>query len=95
LRYNDLERPVMPDAYGEFEATSLFCPRCRRAVPVRKKLLLVLPTGNRYDYVCEQCGTQVGGKDDHDATVFRQTSAAATAAARRRPPAESRPRPRR
>lgn len=81
------------DAYGEFEASSLFCPRCRRAVPVRKKLLLVLPTGNRYDYVCEQCGTQVGGKDDHDATVFRQTSQAAAAAARQAPPPLGRPRP--
>jgi hypothetical protein len=85
----------MPDAYGEFEAASLYCPRCRRAGPVRKKLLLVLPTGNRYDYVCAQCGTQVGGKDDHDATAFRQTSQAAAAAARRKPPASDRPRPRR
>jgi hypothetical protein len=85
----------MADAYGEFEATSLFCPRCRRAVAVRKKLLLVLPTGNRYDYVCAECGTQVGGKDDHDATAFRQTSAAAVAAARRRPPPPPRRRPRR
>jgi hypothetical protein len=39
----------MSDAYREFEAESLFCARCRRAVPVRKKLLLVLPTGNKYD----------------------------------------------
>jgi hypothetical protein len=82
----------MPDAYGEFEATSLFCPRCRRAMPVRKKLLLVLPTGNQYDYVCEQCGTQIGGKTDNDATAFRQTSRAAAAAVRRRPPPEPPPR---
>jgi hypothetical protein len=75
------------DAYSEFEASSLYCPRCRRAGPVRKKLLLVLPTGNRYDYVCEQCGTPVGAKDDHDGTAFRQTSQAAAAAARRTPPA--------
>ncbi|MGH7267058.1 MAG: hypothetical protein ACREMB_19730 [Candidatus Rokuibacteriota bacterium] len=85
----------MPDAYGEFEASSLFCPRCRRAVPVRKKLLLVLPTGNKYDYVCESCGTPVGGKLDHDPAAFRQTSAAAAAAARRLPPPEPRHRPRR
>lgn len=84
----------MRDAYGEFEASSLFCPRCRRAVAVRKKLLLVLPTGNKYDYVCESCGTPVGGKLDYDPTAFRQTSAAA-AAARRPAPPERRPRPRR
>jgi hypothetical protein len=85
----------MADAYEQFEASSLFCPRCRRAVPVRKKLLLVLPTGNQYDYVCQQCGTPVGGKVDNDATAFRQTSGAAAAAARRAPPPTGRPRPRR
>ena len=46
----------MTDAYREFEAQSLFCPRCRCAVEVRKRLLLVLPTGNKYDYVCSRCG---------------------------------------
>jgi len=78
------------DAYGEFEASSLFCPRCRRAVAVRKKLLLVLPTGTKYDYVCQDCGTQVGGKVDSDATAFRETSRAAVAAARRAPRRERR-----
>lgn len=64
-------------AFREFEAQSLFCPRCRRAVAVRKKLLLVLPTGNHYDYVCQDCGTAVGGKVDRDATAFHETSRAA------------------
>lgn len=77
---------AMTDAYREFEAESLFCATCRRAVPVRKKLLLVLPTGNKYDYVCQQCGTPVGGKVDRDPTAFRETARAATAAARPRPP---------
>jgi len=62
-----------PDAFGEFEATSLYCPRCRRATPTRKKLLLVLPDGNKYDYVCAQCGTAVGGKTDSDTTAFPRT----------------------
>lgn len=86
----------MTDAYREFEAESLFCTRCRRAGPVRKKLLLVLPTGNQYDYVCQECGTPVGGKVDRDPTVFRETSRAAASAARPRPPgAPPTPRPRR
>jgi hypothetical protein len=85
----------MSDAYREFEAESLFCATCRRAVPVRKKLLLVLPTGNKYDYVCQQCGTPVGGKVDRDPTVFRETSRAAATAARPRPPGSGpAPRPR-
>lgn len=60
----------MSDSFQEFEASSLFCARCKRATPVRKKLLLVLPTGNKYDYTCSVCGAQVGGKTDSDATDF-------------------------
>ncbi len=62
------------DSFKDFEATSLFCPRCRRAMPVRKKLLLVLPTGNKYDYTCSECGSPVGGKTDNDATDFYTTA---------------------
>jgi hypothetical protein len=88
---------AMADAYQEFEAARLFCPRCRRPVEVRKKLLLVLPTGVKYDYVCGECGTEVGAKVDADPTAFRETSRAAAQAARRNPPPGAtprRPRPR-
>ncbi len=61
------------DSFGEFEATSLFCPKCRRATPTRRKLLLVLPSGNKYDYVCAECGTATGGKTDNDPTDFYRT----------------------
>ena len=61
------------DSFEEFEATSLFCPRCRRATPARKKLLLVLPSGSKYDYVCAEYGTAVGGKRDTDPTEFHRT----------------------
>ncbi|MBI1735693.1 MAG: hypothetical protein HYR51_11005 [Candidatus Rokubacteria bacterium] len=64
-----------PDSFGEFEATSLFCPRCRRATPARKKLLLVLPGGSKYDYVCSECGTAVGGKTDNDPSEYNRTIA--------------------
>ncbi|HOJ51470.1 MAG TPA: cytoplasmic protein [Syntrophales bacterium] len=50
------------EQYRDFDATELFCPRCRRAVPVRKRLLLVLPEGDKYDYSCVFCGTSVGDK---------------------------------
>jgi hypothetical protein len=49
-------------AYKDFDATELFCPKCHRAVPVRKKLLLVLQEGEKYDYSCIYCGTSVGDK---------------------------------
>ena len=50
--------------YDDFEASQLFCPKCRQAVPVRKRLLLVLPQGEKYDYLCAYCSTPVGEKLD-------------------------------
>ena len=50
------------EQYRDFDATELFCPQCRRAVPVRKRLLLVLSAGDKYDYTCVYCGTSVGDK---------------------------------
>ncbi len=41
-------------------ASLLACPKCRVAVPVRKRLLLVLPSGDKYEYVCPQCGSVCG-----------------------------------
>ena len=31
-----------------------------QAVPVRKRLLLVLPEGDKYEYLCPQCGSTCG-----------------------------------
>jgi hypothetical protein len=50
------------EMYKQFEATSLYCSRCRDAVPVRKKLLLILPEGDEYEYLCARCGSSVGIK---------------------------------
>jgi hypothetical protein len=57
--------------FDQFEASELFCPRCRAAQAVRRHLLLMLPTGNRYEYRCSVCGTPVGSKDDNDASEFQ------------------------
>ena len=51
-----------PDSFDQMEASLLFCPKCRRAMPVRKRLLLVLPEGEKFDYVCTQCGSIAGDK---------------------------------
>lgn len=56
--------------YGSFEASELFCPRCRQARPVRRHLLLMLPSGNKYDYRCAVCATSVGSKMDSDTREF-------------------------
>jgi hypothetical protein len=59
-------RPDTADAYKEFDATELYCPRCKQAVPVRKRLLLVLPDGDKYEYLCAYCSESVGMKLDRD-----------------------------
>jgi hypothetical protein len=52
--------------YKEFDATELYCPQCRRAVPVRKRLLLVLPEGDKFEYLCAFCSSTVGTKITRD-----------------------------
>ncbi len=54
--------------FEEFEATSLYCPKCKAAVPVRKKLLLVLPEGDEFEYLCAYCSTSVGTKINKNTT---------------------------
>jgi len=50
------------EAYRDFDATELFCPQCKRAVAARKRLLLILQEGEKYDYSCVYCGTSIGDK---------------------------------
>ena len=50
--------------FKELDATELYCPRCKMAVPVRKRLLLVLPDGDKYEYFCPYCAETVGTKID-------------------------------
>ncbi len=55
------------EMFKEFDATELYCPRCKRPVPVRKRLLLVLPEGDKYEYLCALCSESVGTKIDRQA----------------------------
>lgn len=48
--------------FGALKASLLYCPRCRVATPTRERLLLVLPSGNLYEYLCAHCGTSTGSK---------------------------------
>ena len=59
-----------PSSFEDFEATELFCPTCRRATPVRRHLLIILPNGNKFDYRCSVCGASVGAKMDDDTSNF-------------------------
>jgi hypothetical protein len=53
----------MPQQFGALVASELYCPKCRRAQPVREKLLLVLPTGELHEYLCSNCATSLGQRE--------------------------------
>ena len=58
--------PQRKPAFDRFEATLLACPQCKRAVQVRKRLLLILPQGNKFEYLCTRCGSICGDKIEPD-----------------------------
>ena len=46
--------------FENFTASSLYCEKCKTAMPVRERLLLVLPDREIFDYLCTGCGSSVG-----------------------------------
>jgi hypothetical protein len=50
----------MPEQFGTFTASELYCPKCQSSQPVRERLLLVLPTGELHEFLCSRCGTSLG-----------------------------------
>ncbi|HEY5999228.1 MAG TPA: cytoplasmic protein [bacterium] len=57
---NHPQRPRRAPAFGDLQASELFCPRCQASRPVRERLLLVLPDGELLEYRCAACGTSLG-----------------------------------
>ncbi len=68
-RRSPARTPRQESDFNELEALELYCGKCRQAVPVRKKLLLVLPEGDKYEYQCQYCGEKVGDKIDKAARM--------------------------
>ncbi|MFQ5949104.1 MAG: cytoplasmic protein [Nitrospiria bacterium] len=54
----------MEKTYDQFRASLLYCNKCGRAMPVRERLLLILPNGELYDYLCQECGSSLGSKTE-------------------------------
>lgn len=71
IRYQRRRVPKPPKQFDELEASTLFCSKCKRAVPVRKKLLLALPEGDKYDYLCTECGSPIGSKISKEETPIQ------------------------
>jgi hypothetical protein len=57
----------MEKQFDQLRASLLYCNRCGRAMPVSERLLLVLPDGDLYEYICQGCGGAVGSKTDRAA----------------------------
>ncbi|MDQ6911857.1 MAG: hypothetical protein M3128_03170 [Verrucomicrobiota bacterium] len=49
--------------FENFTASSLYCEKCKIAMPVRERLLLVLPDKEIYDYLCTGCASSVGSRE--------------------------------
>ena len=62
MRAMDRPRRGAPEQFDEFQASVLFCGRCRQPRPVRERLLLVLPEGELNEYLCTACGSSVGSR---------------------------------
>ena len=49
--------------FESLRASSLYCKKCAAAMPVREKLLLVLPEKEIYDYLCTGCAASLGQRE--------------------------------
>ncbi len=49
--------------FENLRASSLYCNKCQAAMPVRERLLLVLPDKEIYDYLCTGCASSVGQRE--------------------------------
>ena len=49
--------------FENFTASTLYCEKCRATMPVRERLLLVLPDREIFDYLCTGCGSSVGQRE--------------------------------
>jgi len=48
--------------YQDLVATKLYCSHCGTSMPVLERLLLILPDGYLYEYICKGCGEVIGDK---------------------------------
>ena len=55
--------PGQQSQFKTLRASSLYCQKCKAAMPVRERLLLVLPDKEVYDYLCTGCASSVGQRE--------------------------------
>jgi hypothetical protein len=67
--------------FENFTASTLYCEKCKATMPVRERLLLVLPDRELFDYLCTGCASSVGQRE---VTVGEKLMARAVSAQNRR-----------
>jgi hypothetical protein len=73
--------------FEEFRASTLYCKKCAKAMPVRERLLLVLPGREIYDYLCSGCSESLGKREVTEGEkALAQQSRSAGMRRRARPP---------
>jgi hypothetical protein len=75
-------RPAAQSQFKSLRASSLYCQKCRMAMPVRERLLLVLPDKEIYDYLCTGCASSVGQREVTAAEKIMAATVPARRAAR-------------
>ena len=78
-------RPAARSQFKNLRASSLYCPKCKNAMPVRERLLLVVLDREIYNYSCEACGESLGRREVTDAERIK----AAVSAEMRQPASPS------
>ena len=76
--------PAAQSQFKSLRASSLYCNQCKNAMPVRERLLLVLPDKEIYDYLCTGCASSVGQREVTSAEKL-MTAASQRPAPRRNP----------
>ncbi len=51
------------EQFESFKASKLYCRKCAKSMPVRERLLLVLPEKDLYEYLCTGCAESLGQRE--------------------------------
>jgi hypothetical protein len=51
------------EQFESFKASQLYCRKCGKSMPVRERLLLILPDKDLYEYLCTGCGSSLGERE--------------------------------
>lgn len=68
------------EQFESFKASRLYCRRCGKSMPVRERLLLILPDKDLHEYLCTGCGDSLGERE----VSLQERNRVAPAAPRRR-----------